>query len=104
MKTSEFFSFIIMHVVTKNHRFLTDICEKSFHGSLILLQNSKKIFFVNIIILIAYQVKTILKMYHRKNFEKTLLKKKTISFLLVFLKKNTYNSFSKSFLNNIPSE
>ena len=34
-----------MHVVTKNHRFLTDICEKNFHGFLILLQNTKNILF-----------------------------------------------------------
>ena len=32
-------------MVTKNHRFLTDICEKNFHGSLILLQKTKNILF-----------------------------------------------------------
>ena len=45
MKTSEFFSFINMHLFTKNHRFLTDICEKEIHGSLILLKNTKNILF-----------------------------------------------------------
>ena len=45
MKTSEFFSFINMHVFTKNHTFLIDICEKKIHGSLILLKNTKNILF-----------------------------------------------------------
>ena len=32
-----------MHVFTKNHTFLIDICEKKIHGSLILLKNTKNI-------------------------------------------------------------
>ena len=42
MKNSENFSFINVHVVTKNHRFLTSICKKKIHGSFILLYYSKK--------------------------------------------------------------
>ena len=34
-----------MHVFTKNHTFLIDICEKKIHGSLILLKNTKNILF-----------------------------------------------------------
>ena len=70
MKISGIFSFINMHLNTKNHRFLTNICEKNFHGSFILLQNSKIKFLENILFLIAYQVKKVLKMNHRKDFQK----------------------------------
>ena len=42
MKFSEIFSFIIIHVCTKNDEFQTDIKEIFFHGSLILPQKFKK--------------------------------------------------------------
>ena len=45
MKNSENFSFINVHMVTKNLRFLTDIFRKKFHGSFILLQNTKNTLF-----------------------------------------------------------
>ena len=70
IKISEFFSFINMHLNTKNHRFLTNIREKNFHGSFILLQNSKIKFLGNILFLIAYQVKILLKINHRKDLQK----------------------------------
>ena len=67
MKFSEIFSFIIIHVCTKNDEFQTDIKEIFFHGSLILHQKLKKIFLVNTPILTAYKVQKILGITHRKN-------------------------------------
>ena len=84
MKTSEIFCIINIHLVTKIHRFLTDICEKKFHGSLILLQNSKIKFLVNSLILISILSKNNIANESQEKFAKTLVKKKTISFLLVF--------------------
>ena len=67
MKFSEIFSFIIIHVCTKNHEFQTDIKENFFHGLLILPQKLKKKFLVNTPILTAYKVQKILRINHRKN-------------------------------------
>ena len=54
MKISGFFSFIIMHLLTKNHDFLTDIRDFFFHGSLILLQKFFLKILVNTLILTSY--------------------------------------------------
>ena len=66
MKFSEIFSFIIIHVCTKNHEFQTDIKEIFFHGSLILPQKLK-ISLANTPILTAYKVQKILRKNNRKN-------------------------------------
>ena len=96
MKTLEIFSFISMHVVTKNHRFLTDICEKNFHGSLILLQNTKNILFGKYLFSDIILFKTDFENKLKENFCKNTSKKDIFLFTRVFANLS-YDSFSKSF-------
>ena len=63
MKFSEFFSFIIIHVCTKNHEFQTDIKEIFFMDHLFYLKN----LMVNTPILTAYEIQKFLRINHRKN-------------------------------------
>ena len=103
-KLQKFFSFSNMHVVTKNHSFLTDIWEKHFHGSLILLQNLKKFFLINIHILITNYIKRYFENKSQEKFCKTLVKKRWSSFLLVFLQIFPMIHIRNIFLNNTISE
>ena len=70
MKFSGFFSFIIMHIFTKNHDFLTNINEFFFHGSLFLLRNFFKKILVDNIILTSYLIQKFLRKNHRKKLQK----------------------------------
>ena len=98
MKNSENFSFINVHVVTKNHRFQTDIWRKKFHGSFILLQNTKILFLINIIILIAYYFKKDFENESQENFCKNTSKKEMVFFFTSVFENLSYDSFSILFL------
>ena len=83
-----------MHVFTKNHTFLIDICEKKIHGSLILLKNTKNI------LLGKYPYSD--GMLFKKDFEnelqefffKNTSKKEVVFFFTIVFTNLSYDSFS----------
>ena len=74
-----------MHVFTKNHTFLIDICEKKIHGSLILLKNTKIILFGKYPCSDGILYKKGFESKSKENFCKNTSKKRCSSLLLVFL-------------------